>query len=116
MRPAQGWCSDRLVQGWFPDYCSGLHAATAQNEVQCGMTLVLRPKECEGGATTKFHGMHLVSLLEMVGSSNGYFLRWSRWVELGLGIPANFETEQLRMFSFCPRVTFDLFLSLLEAK
>lgn len=78
-RPAQGWCSDsRPVQGWFPDYCSGLHAAIAQSEGRFGMTPVIRPKgielkdpllfaalsakaqgkdvgvpECEGAATAK---------------------------------------------------------------
>ncbi|MFS7888869.1 putative transcription factor VOZ family [Helianthus anomalus] len=76
--PAQGWCSDRPVQGWFPDYYSVLHVVTAQNEGQFGMAHVLRPKgielkdsllfdalsaksqgkdvgvpECEGAATAK---------------------------------------------------------------
>ncbi|KAL4585661.1 hypothetical protein LXL04_010284 [Taraxacum kok-saghyz] len=77
-RPAQNWCSERPVHGWYPDYCSSLHAAIAQNEGRFGMTPVIRPKgielkdtllfaalsaktqgkdvgvpECEGAATTK---------------------------------------------------------------
>ncbi|PWA90858.1 vascular plant one zinc finger protein [Artemisia annua] len=72
-RPAQGWCADnRPVQGWFPDYCSSLHAAIAQNEGRFGIELkdtllfaplgakargkdvgVRRVPECEGAATAK---------------------------------------------------------------
>ncbi|CAH1448517.1 unnamed protein product [Lactuca virosa] len=77
-RPAQGWCSERAVQWWCTNYCSGLHATIAQNEGQPGMTPVIRPKgielkdnllfaalcakaqgktvgvpECEGAATAK---------------------------------------------------------------
>ncbi|KAL8228117.1 hypothetical protein R6Q57_015701 [Mikania cordata] len=113
-RPAQGWClesSDRPVQGWFPDYCSGLHAVAAQNEGQFGMTPVLRPKGIELKDSLLFAALSAKSQGKDVGvpECEGAATAKSPWNAPELFDLSVFEGETLREWLFFdkPRRAFD---------
>ncbi|KAI7740871.1 hypothetical protein M8C21_021971, partial [Ambrosia artemisiifolia] len=110
-RPAQGWCSDRPVHGWFPDYCSGLHAATAQNEGQFGMTPVLRPKGIELKDSLLFAALSAKSQGKDVGvpECEGAATAKSPWNAPELFDLSVFDGETLREWLFFdkPRRAFE---------
>ncbi|XP_024987573.1 transcription factor VOZ1-like isoform X2 [Cynara cardunculus var. scolymus] len=111
-RPAtQGWCSERPVQGWFPDYCSSLHAAIAQNEGRFGMTPVIRPKGIElkdtllfAALSAKFQGKD-VGVPECEGAATAK----SPWNAPELFDLSVFEGETIREWLFFdkPRRAFE---------
>ncbi|XP_076910758.1 transcription factor VOZ1-like [Bidens hawaiensis] len=111
-RPAQGWCSDRpVVQGWYPDYCSGLHAVTAQNEGHFGMTPVLRPKGIELKDSLLFDALSAKSQGKDVGvpECEGAATAKSPWNAPELFDLSVFEGETLREWLFFdkPRRAFE---------
>ncbi|KAK9051685.1 hypothetical protein SSX86_028313 [Deinandra increscens subsp. villosa] len=113
-RPAQGWCLesfDRPVQGWFPDYCSGLHAVTAQNEGQFGMTPVLRPKGIELKDSLLFAALSAKSQGKDVGvpECEGAATAKSPWNAPELFDLSVFDGETLREWLFFdkPRRAFE---------
>ncbi|PWA34637.1 vascular plant one zinc finger protein [Artemisia annua] len=111
-RPAQGWCADsRPVQGWFPDYCSSLHAAIAQNEGRFGMTPVIRPKGIELKDTLLFAALSAKTQGKDVGvpECEGAATAKSPWNAPELFDLSVFEGETIREWLFFdkPRRAFE---------
>ncbi|KAJ9563187.1 hypothetical protein OSB04_008347 [Centaurea solstitialis] len=108
-RPAaQGWCSDRPG---FPDYCSSLHAAIAQNEGRFGMTPVIRPKGIELKDTLLFAALSAKAQGKDVGvpECEGAATAKSPWNAPELFDLSVFEGETIREWLFFdkPRRAFE---------